>query len=420
MMDHPSPAPLPATRSLPPGTQYRLLGKALLAGLALLLLLAFLHRLVAKPSLEPAPPPDGTFRPTVEQRAALTIALVGYREAMDETAASGTIALDEDRSTPVLMPYSGQVTQVLIEAGQQVARGQALLKIRTGDFVDARNTLFAAAGARAAAFSQLRVAEANAKRQEEIYKTAGGALKDQQQAQNDLVTARSAARSADAALGAARDKLTILGKSPLEIARLEHVDEVSGIHAETTLHAPIAGIVASRAVSVGQYVGAGGDKPVFTIADPTHVWLVAQIAESDAARVLVGDPVEVRTPAFPGRIFHAAIDNVGAALDPVTHRLPVRASIPNPDLALKPEMFASFTIRRPDPTRAILVPAGAVIHEGDSARVWVLRPDGLLVARSVCATKSGDGMVEIASGLAPGERIVTAGAIFVNEAGLGE
>lgn len=400
--------------------QYRLLGLALLgAGLVALIVIAA-HWLTTPAPTETAAPPPGTFKPTPEQMAGLGTERAGLTNAAEPVRANGMIAIDEDRSIPVLMPYSGQVVRVLVEAGQAVTRGEALLTIRTGDFVDARNGLFAAAATRATTASQLRVAEANAKRQEEIYKTAGGALRDYQQAQNDLTSARSAARSAEAALGAARDKLTILGKTPAEIDRLEHVGEVEGIHAETTLHAPISGIIAQRSVSAGQYVGAGGDKPIMTIADPAHLWLVAQLAESDAAQVHLGDEVEVTTPSVPGRTFHATIDNVAAALDPVTHRLAVRASLSVPGGLLKPQMFANFSILRPVARDALTVPAGAVIHEGDAARLWIVRPDGLLQSRLVRVGDADNGRVRIVAGLAPGERIVTSGALFVNEAALGE
>lgn len=414
------PVPLPSTRRLPATAQYRLLGMALLAMLAIVLAVAAVRRLTAPRPVEAAAVPPGTFRPTAEQRAGLKIVTVGMAGTTDTLVANGTIALDEDRSTPVLMPYGGQVTQVRVETGQAVTRGQPLLTIRTSDVVDARNALLAAVATQATTASQLRVAEANARRQEEIYKTAGGGYRDYLQAQTDLVTARAAARSADSALGSARDKLTIFGKSPGEIGTLEHSSQVARIDAETILHAPISGIVAQRAISPGQYVSAGGDKPVLTIADPTHLWLVAQLAESDAAQVRIGDVVDVTTPAFPGRTFHATIDNVGAALDPVTHRLPVRASITDPTRSLKPQMFASFAIQRPGATAALLVPAGAVIHEGESARLWVARRDGLLEARNVEVGDASGGLVRIVAGLRPGERIVTAGAIFVNEAGLGE
>ncbi|MDB5715321.1 MAG: efflux transporter periplasmic adaptor subunit [Sphingomonadales bacterium] len=421
MTEHHAALPLPPAKTLSNRSQIRLL----LIGFSAILLIWLVATIAgwlfaAKPvAVQPLPP--GTFRPTSEQLKTLKIELVQSGDSTAVVTATGQIAVDDDHSTPVILPYSGQVTQVLVEAGARVRRGQALLRIKTSDFVDARNGLFSAVAQNAAARSQLRVAQENAVRQAEIYKTAGGALKDNRQAQNDLVTAQSALRTSESAVGAARDKLVILGKTSEEIRRLESSGEISGIHAETTLHAPVDGTVASRAVSVGQYVSAGGATPVMTVADLTHVWLVAQLAESESAQVHVGDTVEVATPAYPGRVFHAVIDNIAAGLDPVTHRLPVRASVANADLALKPQMFANFTIRHAaSGSSVITVPASAVIHEGEESRIWIAMPNGLLQTRSVAIGDSRNGKVAILSGLRPGERVVTAGAIFVNEAGMGE
>jgi cobalt-zinc-cadmium efflux system membrane fusion protein len=421
MTEHHAAMPLPAAKTLPRSAQIRFLFFGFAAILIIWLLVTFVGWLNAtKPVVEPSLPP-GSFRPTAEQLKTLSIEPAKAGDATAIVNATGQIAVDDDHSTPVILPYSGQVTQVLVEAGVRVRRGQPLLMIKTSDFVDARNGLFSAVAQNAAARSQLRVAQENAVRQAEIYKTAGGALKDDRQAQNDLVTAQSALRSSESAVGAARDKLVILGKSADEIRRLESAGEVSGIHAETTLHAPVDGTVASRAVSVGQYVSAGGATPVMTVADLTHVWLVAQLAESESAQVHLGDTVEVATPAYPGRVFHAVIDNIAASLDPVTHRLPVRASVANADLALKPQMFANFSIRHAATGSSVItVPASAVIHEGDQSRIWLAVPGGLLKTRMVTIGDSRNGRVAILTGLHAGERVVTAGAIFVNEAGMGE
>lgn len=83
-------------------------------------------------------------------------------------------------------------------------------------------------------------------------------------------------------------------------------------------------------------------------------------------------------------------------------------------------MFASFSIHHVSPGTRIMVPAAAVIHEGDTARVWVRRPDRRLASREVQTGEELGGRVEVLRGLRPGETIVTAGAIFVNEAGLGQ
>ncbi len=415
-----TPETLPPTRSLSRSAQMRWLGIAAGVIVGLVLIVVLIGKLTHH---EPAPAPvtpAGTFRPTRDQMAGLTTMRVGYGASDARTLASGAITVDGDRSTPVLMPYSGQVVRVLADAGQHVTEGQPLLLVKTTDFVDARSGLFAARAGLQNAQAQLATAQRTAERQRLIYETAGGALKDYQQAKTDLAAAQATARTAAASLGASRDKLAILGKSQGEISRLESVGEVSGIHDVTTLHAPISGLIATRDVSAGQYLSQGGDKPVMTITDPSHVWLIAQLAENDASAVHRGDSVTVTTTALPGRSFHATIDLVGAALDPQSRRLPVRATIANPDGALKPQMFASFSIQRSHSGDALLVPAAAVIHEGDDARVWVVRPDGLLIARKVTAGEEQDGKVAITAGLRSGERIVTTGALFVNEAGLGE
>lgn len=372
----------------------------------------------AEPAKGPAKGASGVFHPTPAEFRALVLSPAG-RIAPEEgkLEATGTIDVDGNHSTPIFPPYSGQVTRVLVEAGQRVERGQALLVIRSAEFVEGRDALAAAAAQHRTTLSQLRIAVANAERQALIYKTAGGALKDYQQAQNELVAAQGAAGASTAALNAARAKLAVLGKAPGEIAQLERGG--AGTGAETVLRAPISGVIASRTVANGQYVGSGGDKPLFVVTDPANVWLVAQVSESDARHVQLGDPVEVTTPAWPGRRFAARITQVGAALDPGTHRLPVRAAIANADGALKPEMFASFTIRyaRADASQRLLIPASAIVYEGESARVWVAGRDRALRVRAIRVGERENGMVRVVAGLNPGERIVTAGAIFVNEAG---
>nr|WP_246404816.1 efflux RND transporter periplasmic adaptor subunit [Novosphingobium sediminicola] len=398
--------------------------KAVLAvGAVALLVLAYRHFTYKEP-VAPAPLPEGIVEMSPSQLATLKVEAVGGGDGWLQTAATGMIAVDETRATPIFLPYSGQVTQVMVQQGATVVQGQPLLTLRTSDVVDARNALFGAAASRSSAFAAAKLAEENLKRQEQIYRTAGGALRDYEQARNDAVAAQAALRSAEATLGAARDKLEIYGKSQGEIAKLEGAHDVNGYHPETTFRAPIGGVIASRAVSPGQFVQVGGTTPVMTIANPGRVWLVAQLAESDAPHVHLGDQVDVTVSAFPGRVFQAVVDNIASALDPQSHRLPVRATIANPDGALKPQMFANFTIRHQDSAPAngrpvMSVPAQAVIRESDNARVWIQISPNRFRCVDVTLGESHNGRVDVTSGLKGGEKVVTSGAIFVNEAGFG-
>jgi cobalt-zinc-cadmium efflux system membrane fusion protein len=395
--------------------QFRILVILVVIAVLLAALIWAAGRLFHAVPAAPAADPPGTFRPTAEQLHAMSIMRVESSSLGTLTTATGTVVADGDLSTPVFLPYSGQVTRVLVDTGRVVVKGQPLLMVRGGDFADARSAFVAAQAGYRASVAQLDNARRIVDRQQKVAETAGGAQKDYQQAQTDLAAAEAQERSAAAALTAAREKLAALGGDAAQ-----SVDATA--HEGMILRAPISGVIATREVSPGQYVEAGGDTPVLTITDTSRVWLVAQLAESEAGAVHIGDKVEVTTPAWPGRIFHAVIDTVGVGLDPATHRLPVRATIANADAALKPQMFANFSIRHAvaNDANRIYVPAVAVIHEGDSARVWVLRDDGLLTARTVTTGERQNDQLEIIDGLKQGEKIVTAGALFVNEAGLGE
>jgi cobalt-zinc-cadmium efflux system membrane fusion protein len=100
----------------------------------------------------------------------------------------------------------------------------------------------------------------------------------------------------------------------------------------------------------------------------------------------------------------------------MTHRLPVRAEIENRGGALKPEMFANFRILTSDVALSPAVPESAVVYEGNAAHVWVVAGDDLLELRSVRTGRSDDGLIEVLEGLKPGERVVTRGGLFIDQA----
>lgn len=401
--------PLPAAPSLPRQRQWLLIGIVAGGILMIALLLGGVRALLAPKEVEAAAPPPGTVTLTPSQLSQMKIAPAGFGDPGALLAATGVISVDQNQSTPVILPFPAQVARVFVDAGQEVRRGQPLFSLESASVVDARNALLAAQAQVATADAQLATAEATAKRQKELFETAGGAEKDYRQAQTDLVAAQSTRRAALAALAAARNKLALFGAGG------------QGGGGALVFRAPASGTVAQRNVAPGQYVDSAQDTALMTIADLSRVWLVAQVPEAQAPMIHVGDTVQVTTPAFPGRQFGAVIDNVAAALDPASRRLAVRASVANPDRALKPQMSASFSIRpRASASATVIVPAPAVIYEGDDARVWVQRQGGNFVARAVKVGESAGGMTRILAGLKPGERVVTGGALFVNEAGLGE
>jgi cobalt-zinc-cadmium efflux system membrane fusion protein len=348
------------------------------------------------PAAAPAPP--GTFRATAQQLKSLTVEPVQIHAFVSEELTEGKIAVNGDRATPVFSPYSGRVTRVIAGLGDTVKAGAPLATLEASEFVQAQNDLRLAA-------SQIKLARINETRKHALYDAKGGSLQDWQSAQADLA-------SAETALTSVRNRLRILGKSDTDIDALERASNINPV---VTLTAPIAGVVVDRQVGPGQYLQAGGGTPVYTIADPTSVWLLANVREADAGLVKLGQSVEVRVLAYPNRTFKARVTYIAALVDPITHRLPVRAEIENRDGALKPEMFANFRILTSDASDSPAVPEAAVVYEGSAAHVWVLRDDGLLGLRAIRTGRSSNGLIEVLDGLKPGERVVTKGGLFIDQ-----
>jgi membrane fusion protein, heavy metal efflux system len=386
-------------RAWPAARQWRVSAVAALV-IAIFVLAAGFAQKVFGTKLQPEAPaasPPGSFRASAQQLKTFSVEEVRAHAFVSEELTDGKIGINADRATPVVSPYSGRVTKVIAGLGDTVKAGAPLATLEAAEFVQAQNDLRVAA-------AQVKLARLNETRKHALYEAKGGSLQDWQQAQSDL-------SAAETALNSARNRLQIFGLSE---ARITAFETAPSINPAATIAAPIAGVVVDRQIGPGQFLQAGGS-PVFTIADPSSVWLLANVRETDAGLVKIGQSVRVRVLAYPNRDFAAHITQVAALVDPATHRLPVRAEIDNRDGALKPEMFANFRIVTSDASESPGVPEAAVVYEGDSAHVWVLAGD-LLSYRAVHTGRTNDALVEILDGLKIGERIVTKGGLFIDQA----
>ncbi len=383
--------------------QLAVLASAGAAVLLLMLLLRLAGHYFARSEMTPAAAATpGAFRPTAQQLRSLSIEPVAIRSFVSEERTEGRIAVNADRTTAVYSPYSGRVTRLVANLGDRVAQGAPLAIIDASEFNQAQNELRAGA-------AQLKLARLAEARKRALYEIKGGSLADWQQAQADLA-------SAESVLGAAHARLRVLGYAD---AQIEQLAAGGPVQPETRIVAPIRGVVVDRQLGPGQYAQAGSGTPVYTIADLSSVWLIANVREADAARVQRGQGVEVQVLAYPDRIFSARVVYVAPSIDPNTHRLAVRAVIDNADGALKPEMFASFRIRTSEPNQSPGVPERAVVYEGENAHVWVLQSDGALELRPIRAGRTNDGFIEVLDGLKAGERVVTRGSLFIDRAAAG-
>jgi len=357
------------------------------------------------------PQKDDTVHVTTDQLHQLDVVKVELRPFRLEKFAVGQIAYNEDLSTAVLAPFAGRVTRLIARLGERVAQGAPLLEVDSSEVVQPQNDLLAAVAATNKARAKLSLATLNEARNKGLYEGKAGALKDWQQSQAELDAAQNDLRAAETAVDAARNRLRILGLTPQEIADLEAKGQIKR---SVPIISPIEGTVVARKVGPGQYVRNDPPDQLYVVADLSTMWLKAFVPEIDIPFIRVGQDIEVRVTALPGRTFAARVTHIGALFEATTRRIEVRSEVANPEGALKAEMFASFKITTADSVTALAVPIDAVIREADVATVWVQREPLLFERRPVRIGIEQDGQVQIREGLAAGESAVARGAIYLD------
>jgi len=178
------------------------------------------------------------------------------------------------------------------------------------------------------------------------------------------------------------------------------------------IHSPFDGVVVAKMVAAGQQVAPG--MTLYTIADLSTVWVLADVYEYEIGWVKTGDKAEIAVPAYPGRKFSGRVAFIAPVLDPATRTVKVRLEFANPRGELKPEMFANAEIFTSARAKAVTVPKEAVIRGGRRDVVIVARGGGLFAPREVTLGYEGDGYYEIAGGLTEGEEVVTSAQFLID------
>ena len=360
----------------------------------------------------PATSATEAVRVRASQMTQLRIVKVEAAAISTQRAAIGQIAFNEDASTVIVSPFSGRVTKLIARIGDTIERGAPLFEIDSPEVVQAQTDLIAAVQGVGKAKSQLALTQRSVARLTELLAARATSVREVDQAKSELSSAESDLKTSEGTLQAARNKLRVLvGRSEEQIAKIER-DRI--IDPYFTVTSPIGGTVVTRKVGPGQYVRSDSPEPLYSISDLTTMWLKASVPENDIPFMKVGQELEVVVPALKDRVFGARITAIGAASDSATHRVVVRSEIPNPNMALKAEMFASFKIKTGDTPILPLVPLEAVIREGNVATVWVEREPMVFERRKVEIGVETGNRIQIISGLAAGERVVGRGAIFVD------
>ena len=335
---------------------------------------------------------------TSQQTAELKVGPVGLQAFELRRDAIGIIDFNQDMAVQVFSPYQGRIGSVLVRAGEDVARGQVLYTVQIPDLAAAASMLISTSGT-------LKVANQTLRRAQALYETQSIALKELQQNTADQ-------QAADAGYRAARKTLALFGLTTKEIEEMEAQRKVD---TEMQVRSPFAGRVTARTGAVGQLVQPGNGVAPLTVANLQTLWMVASVPESELASYRLGQQVFVKVPAYPDMTFTGKVHYIGDAADATTHRITVRAEVPNQKRLLKPQMLANFSITLGLPQSAVAVPANALSRDSDgSISVWVTRDGSRFKRRKVQTGMAQNGVVQVLAGLAPGEKIAQDKALFLS------
>ena len=208
--------------------------------------------------------------------------------------------------------------------------------------------------------------------------------------------------------GAARERLGLLGVPAAEIARLEAERSAA---TRLVLTAPFAGTVLERGVVEGQFVGA--DTPLFSLADLSRVWVLADLYEMDLGRVHAGDAAGFSAGALPGRTFAGRVDFVYPTVSSETRTVKLRVTLENPRGELRPGMYGSVIVSAGG-ANVLVIPGESVVHTGESDYVFLARAGGHFEPRLVTVGVQDGDHVQILKGLAEGDTVVASASFLID------
>jgi RND family efflux transporter MFP subunit len=276
----------------------------------------------------------------------------------------------------------GKIIERQAEIGQQVEADQTLMQLDSGDLALNQQALRA----------QLTAAEADRDQAQSKLNRAKALLVRNLISRNDFDSLKGAYDTAQARVQQAESQLSG-GARQTGYAQLR-TDQ--------------AGVITALHAEVGQVVAAG--QPVINLALPGEKEVAISVPENRRDELQIGEEVQISLWSAPGRLYSGQVRETAPLADPLTRTYAVKITFIDPDSAVQLGMTASVRASRRLAAPAIRLPLTALIeHEGQPA-VWVVDPQTLKVARRTVHLGEFHGdQVIVASGLAPGQRVVTAG-----------
>lgn len=333
---------------------------------------------------------------------------------------TGIVTPDESRVAHVRPLARGVVETIAINLGSHVSAGQALLtydNIELGQLVGDYLTEQAALRQ---ARTDLEVKRTSLDRAESLIKIEAIARQELDVRRAEFRNAEAAVASAQARVSRVEEQLHRFGLTDEDLQDLAP-DKNEGPHragSHSTLRAPFAGVVTNFDVAIGEVVEP--DKELFTLADMSTVWVLADVYEKDLSKITREGTVSIKVDAYPERTFSGRITHVSDLIDPATRAAKVRCVVENQDGALRLNMFAKVTLGTAEERQALTVPADAVQQVDNQPVVFVRQSDTRFERRNVQVGRRSGDLVEILSGLEEGQMVVGKGSFYLKTALLRE
>ena len=329
-------------------------------------------------------------------------------------SATGSVGYDQLHLARIKPTARGRIETVNVTGGDRVVAGQRLAVLDNFDLSAAHSRVLSAEAALNQAKAQLAAAGA-------AYDRAANLIRSDLVTQAELEARRATVATMEAGL---RSKEAELRQYHEEEARLLPVRPAAAGSGSSSdqppadsrgaIVAPFAGVVDSVSVATGEIVDPA--TPIFTVSDLSTVWVQADVAEKDLGAVKVGDAVEVRVSAFPGRVFAGRVTYIPDQIESATGMAKVRCEVPNLDGSLRVNMFATVTILSPQDGDAVLVPSTSLQEVNKQSVVFVPTGDGQFAWRAVHTGMVANGKTQITSGLAAGTPVVGEGSYWLKAA----
>jgi Cu(I)/Ag(I) efflux system membrane fusion protein len=289
----------------------------------------------------------------------------------------GKVDYDEKRLAFVSARIAGRIDRLLVNfTGTVVSKGQPLLEIYSPDLVTAQ----------------------------EEYLLALQTLERLRQSPRPEII-----EGAREMVEASKKRLLLWGSTERQIDKLGQQKQTQ-IH--MTIYSPISGVVIEKKALEGKYVAVG--EPLYTIADLSTVWVLADVYEYEIPWIKFGQTVEITTPSFPEKPFSGRVTFINPVLEEKTRTVKVRADVPNRDLKLKPGMFVNVKLSAPTTQAVLTVPAPAILDAGIRKFVWVDVGHSRYERRALKLGPEANGRYVVLEGLSAGERVVVGGNFLVD------